>query len=471
MAVQQLSEIHLNQLLGQIKELQYFYGTPGKLSGFINEVEYLLQLSHVIFGAIRRVIVDTAAETVAPSGANNWVTMKTALITAFKDHRPYETIIKKLAETQFKESLMYIMELNEDDGHPEIEALGCDLCTVLKASAKSLAPTVSDEALNTLNELREANLLCDAQISVGEHAFNVHRAIMSSCSSYFRAQFTGFYTSSCGCGAGAASVEEKRVIHIPGISACIMNCVIQFAYLRKTTICEDNVHELLICADYVGMVALVKQCKNYLSRTLTPENCVSIMGFARFRFLEDLHLKARHYMLRYFTEVAARNTDIMEMNIKDFYSIISDDELNTREEDHVWKLCVKWIDRNPESRKQHVAHLMTGVRMGLMTPKVRTHRRHREYVSSVPYRRKDRCHQRILWRSESRIIADLHATCYRARRSIEYVDDLLTEAAQITKTFDEVLIAPKGHFWDGLEAKYRSVARMFDLLGFDSSVQ
>uniref|UniRef100_A0A6P4EJZ8 Kelch-like protein 10 n=1 Tax=Drosophila rhopaloa TaxID=1041015 RepID=A0A6P4EJZ8_DRORH len=261
------------------------------------------------------------------------------------------------------------MELNSDDSHPEDELLGTDLNTVLKASAKSLAPAVSDEALNTLNELREANLLCDAQISVGEQAFNVHRAIMCSCSSYFRAQFTGFYAASCGCRTGAAAVEENRVIYIPGISACIMNCVIQFAYLRKTNICEDNVHELLICADYVGMVGLVKQCTNYLSRTLTPENCVSIMGFARFRFLEDLYLKSRNYMLRYFTEVAARNTDIMDMNVKDFYGIISDDELNTREEDHVWKLCVKWIDRNPESRKQHVAHLMNGVRLGLMTPK------------------------------------------------------------------------------------------------------
>lgn len=68
--------------------------------------------------------------------------------------------------------------------------------------------------------------------------------------------------------------------------------------------------------------------------------------------------------------MAARNTDILDLNLNDFYNIISDDELNTREEDYVWKLCVKWIDRDPENRKQHVAHLMTGVRLGLMTPKV-----------------------------------------------------------------------------------------------------
>lgn len=93
--------------------------------------------------------------------------------------------------------------------------------------------------------------------------------------------------------------------------------------------------------------------------------------FARFRFLDDLYTTARNYLLRYFIDVATRNRDILDMNIKDFYDIISDDELNTREEDHVWKLCIKWIDQDPDNRKQHVARLMQGVRLGLMTPKVR----------------------------------------------------------------------------------------------------
>lgn len=112
---------------------------------------------------------------------------------------------------------------------------------------------------------------------------NHTNSLLTPDSSYFlyfgpiprRAQFTGF-----NCRVGASN-EESRVVHIPGISASIMNSVIEYAYLRRTNVNDDNVHELLICADYVGMVGLVKQCKDYLSLTLSPENCVSIMGFAR----------------------------------------------------------------------------------------------------------------------------------------------------------------------------------------------
>lgn len=81
---------------------------------------------------------------------------------------------------------MDLLQLNADGNSPEDKTLGIGRKTILNADTKSLAPIVSDEALNTLNELREQNLLCDAQISVGEDVFNVHRAIMCSCSSYFR---------------------------------------------------------------------------------------------------------------------------------------------------------------------------------------------------------------------------------------------------------------------------------------------
>lgn len=53
-------------------------------------------------------------------------------------------------------------------------------------STKRLKISISAQALKTLHDLRCNNVLCDAVISVADDCFNVHRAIISSCSSYFR---------------------------------------------------------------------------------------------------------------------------------------------------------------------------------------------------------------------------------------------------------------------------------------------
>ncbi|XP_037959800.1 kelch-like protein 10 isoform X2 [Teleopsis dalmanni] len=249
-------------------------------------------------------------------------------------------------------------DLSNDDGINVGEDSDDDL------NNETIFRSRSDEVFKSLNELREKNQLCDAVIIVSDEKYNVHRPIMSACSTYFRAQFTGFNS-----GISEYDKEVSRRVCIPGMSAAIMEQLINYAYLRRCQITEDNVHELLVSADYLGMMGLVKLCERKMTKMLSPINCVDIMSFARFRFLDALYDKARMYMLRYFPEVALKNEDIMEIGLKDFYEIISDDELNTREEDSVWKLCIKWIDYDPVNRKKHVADLMQGVRLGLMTPK------------------------------------------------------------------------------------------------------
>lgn len=79
-AVPQLSEIHFNQLLGQITELNDYDGTRGKLSGFVNQVEQLPNLhptqdarpAHVIYGAVKRLIIGLAFEVVKKEQQHGW---------------------------------------------------------------------------------------------------------------------------------------------------------------------------------------------------------------------------------------------------------------------------------------------------------------------------------------------------------------------------------------------------------------
>ncbi|XP_055379258.1 kelch-like protein 10 [Condylostylus longicornis] len=48
---------------------------------------------------------------------------------------------------------------------------------------------MSQQAMNTLYEMRSDNMLCDATITLDDGIFNVHRVVLCSCSNYFRSRF------------------------------------------------------------------------------------------------------------------------------------------------------------------------------------------------------------------------------------------------------------------------------------------
>lgn len=89
----------------------------------------------------------------------------------------------------------------------------------------------------------------------------------------------------------------------------------------------------------------------------------------RSRFTSNLNSIAKNYILRNFVEVANKNIDLYKIGLKDFYEIISDDMLNTKDEEPVWECCIKWMDHDPIVRSVHVTKLMNGVRLGLLNTK------------------------------------------------------------------------------------------------------
>jgi hypothetical protein len=75
-------------------------------------------------------------------------------------------------------------------------------------------------------------------------------------------------------------------------------------------------------------------------------------------------------LLRYFVEVSHRSEELLELIIQDFYDVINDERLNVKSEETVWNCCIKWIDKDPVERAQHVTKLMRAVRLGLLNTAV-----------------------------------------------------------------------------------------------------
>lgn len=139
-----------------------------------------------------------------------------------------------------------------------------------------------------------------------------------------------------------------------------------YAYLRQIEITKDNVHLLLMTADYLSILGILEICCDFLQAQLNPTNCISIMQFAKNHFCVSLEKVAEVYLLRNFTEVSVQSEELLQLKLEDFKFIVSHDDLNVKSEETVWEAILRWIDYDPENRKKHIVTLMQTIRLGLL---------------------------------------------------------------------------------------------------------
>lgn len=215
---------------------------------------------------------------------------------------------------------------------------------------------ISMQACNILNELRNTGQLCDAVIKVEDGHFTVHRAIMSACSPYFRALFTN-----------GMHETDQREVFIPGVTCDMMSTIIEYAYTRSTHVNAGNVERLLPAADQFHVLGLVKACCDYLAKSLEPDNCLGVRNFARNFFCGSLERTCSHFIMENFCVIAARSNELLSLSLGDMVELLSSDELNVKNEEIVFDAINRWINHDPENRKQHIVDLLKCMRLGLLS--------------------------------------------------------------------------------------------------------
>jgi kelch-like protein 10 len=61
----------------------------------------------------------------------------------------------------------------------------------------------------------------------------------------------------------------------------MMTQILDYAYLKRVDINNDNVCELLVTSDYLWVEDVLELCCDFLKNTLELENCIGIMRFAK----------------------------------------------------------------------------------------------------------------------------------------------------------------------------------------------
>lgn len=160
-------------------------------------------------------------------------------------------------------------------------------------------PYISDkhprQTLEVINLLRKHRELCDVVLVVGAKKIYAHRVILSACSPYFRAMFTGELAES----------RQTEVV-IRDIDERAMELLIDFAYTSQITVEEGNVQTLLPAACLLQLAEIQEACCEFLKRQLDPSNCLGIRAFADTHSCRELLRIADKFTQHNFQEVSCR---------------------------------------------------------------------------------------------------------------------------------------------------------------------
>lgn len=198
-----------------------------------------------------------------------------------------------------------------------------------------LEKKISNKACEILNDLRKNGQLTDSVIKVSDGSFSVHRAVMASCSPYFRALYTN-----------GMRETERREIHLPDVHSDMMSAIIEYAYTKCSNVSDENVERLLPAADEFHVVGLVKECSNFLRDKFTCRNVIGIRNFARRYFCNELNDEATQFIMRHFVEISKVSEEMVNLQLVEMVEITRSDELNVKNEEVVFESVLRWINHD-----------------------------------------------------------------------------------------------------------------------------
>lgn len=137
----------------------------------------------------------------------------------------------------------------------------------------------------------------------------IFRVILSACSPYFRAMFTGELAES-----------RQTEVTIRDIDEQAMELLIDFCYTSHILVEETNVQTLLPAACLLQLQEIQDVCCEFLKRQLDPSNCLGIRAFADTHSCRELLRIADKFTQHNFQEVPYCQLTIIELLI--YYFLI-----------------------------------------------------------------------------------------------------------------------------------------------------
>ncbi|XP_066268842.1 kelch-like protein 31 [Branchiostoma lanceolatum] len=229
-----------------------------------------------------------------------------------------------------------------------------------------------DRVLQGLNRLRNDRLLCDVTVVCKGKTFDAHRAVLASCSDYFRSNFVG-----------DANNKNGDVFELHGLSVQGVSTVINYAYTGKLHLTVGSVGSTIAAASYLQMPALVKQCCDFLMTDITVESCIDIANIASSYDLKSVKDFAEKYILENFVAFSD-GEQFQRLSVDQLCGFLGNDDLLLHPELTVFQIALKWLNHDPNTRMQHVAKVMGHIRFPIIPAADLV-----QHVQTVPFMMRD----------------------------------------------------------------------------------
>ncbi|XP_066271048.1 kelch-like protein 24a [Branchiostoma lanceolatum] len=204
--------------------------------------------------------------------------------------------------------------------------------------------------LERLQDWRSEGHLVDVTLCAEGKEIPCHRLVLSACSDYFHAMFSGAHNES-----------KKAKIEIGGVDGEALQLLVDFAYTSKVCITTDNVQPLYEAANMLQVGRVEEGCENFLAARLDPETCLVTWALADKVSCTYLSAIARSFALKFF-EYVCTTEEFLELPVNFLKTYISKDDLHAEKEERVLEVILLWVGHDLEERQGYLKELLECVR-------------------------------------------------------------------------------------------------------------
>ncbi|XP_078587916.1 kelch repeat and BTB domain-containing protein 12-like isoform X2 [Branchiostoma floridae x Branchiostoma japonicum] len=209
--------------------------------------------------------------------------------------------------------------------------------------------------LGTVSDLQKDGVLQDVVLEVEGRRFPCHRLVLSAASPYFRAMFTSDMAES-----------RQRTVVLQGLDAGMFEEILSYIYSATLHVSLDKVQPLYQAADLLQLDYVRDSCSSYMAMNVDCSTCVDLYKFADVFSVNRVLKRSLHFICMHLAEVASRE-EFCSLSVNQLTEIISQDQLDVKEETTVWEAVVRWVQHSREDRLHHLPSILPHIRFNLLT--------------------------------------------------------------------------------------------------------